>query len=48
MNRLGATVQVLGGGDIFPALERGAIDATEWVGPYDDLKLGSHKVARYY
>ena len=48
MSRLGATVQVLAGGDIFPALERGAIDATEWVGPYDDEKLGFHKVARYY
>jgi TRAP-type mannitol/chloroaromatic compound transport system substrate-binding protein len=48
MSRLGATVQVLGGGDIYPALERGAIDATEWVGPYDDLKLGFHKVAKYY
>ncbi|MDX1382459.1 MAG: ABC transporter substrate-binding protein, partial [Thermoanaerobaculia bacterium] len=39
MNRLGATVQVLAGSDIYPALERGAIDATEWVGPYDDEKL---------
>ena len=48
MSRLGATVQVLAGGDIFPALERGAIDATEWVGPYDDEKLGFHKVAKYY
>lgn len=48
MSRLGVTVQVLGGGDIFPALERGAIDATEWVGPYDDEKLGFHKVAKYY
>ena len=48
MNRLGATVQVLAGGDIFPALERGAIDATEWVGPYDDEKLGFYKVAKYY
>lgn len=48
MSRLGATVQVLAGGDIYPALERGAIDATEWVGPYDDEKLGFHKVARYY
>jgi len=48
MNRLGATVQVLAGGDIFPALERGAIDATEWVGPYDDEKLGFHKIAKYY
>ena len=48
MNRLGVTVQVLAGGDIYPALERGAIDATEWVGPYDDEKLGFHKVARFY
>ncbi|MCO4769379.1 MAG: TRAP transporter substrate-binding protein [Deltaproteobacteria bacterium] len=48
MDRLGATVQVLAGGDIFPALERGAIDATEWVGPYDDLSLGFYKVAKVY
>ena len=48
MNELGATVQLLAGGDIYPALERGAIDATEWVGPYDDEKLGFHKVAKYY
>ncbi len=48
MSRLGVTVQVLAGGDIYPALERGAIDATEWVGPYDDEKLGFHKVAKLY
>jgi TRAP-type mannitol/chloroaromatic compound transport system substrate-binding protein len=48
LDRLGATVQVLAGGDIYPALERGAIDATEWSGPYDDEKLGFHKVAPYY
>lgn len=48
MSRLGATVQVIGGGDIYAALERGAIDATEWVGPYDDEKLGFHKVASNY
>ena len=48
MSRLGVTVQVLAGGDIYPALERGAIDATEWVGPYDDQKLGFHKVAKNY
>jgi len=48
MTRLGATVQVLAGGDIYPALERGAIDATEWIGPYDDEKLGFNKVAKYY
>ncbi len=48
MDRLGVTVQVLAGGDIYPALERGAIDATEWVGPYDDEKLGFNKAARFY
>ena len=48
MDHMGVTVQVLAGGDIYPALERGAIDATEWVGPYDDEKLGLHKAAPYY
>lgn len=48
MDRLGVTVQVLPGGDIYPALERGAIDATEWVGPYDDEKLGLQNAADYY
>ncbi len=48
MSALGVNVQVLAGGDIYPALERGAIDATEWVGPYDDEKLGFYKVAKYY
>jgi len=48
MDALGVSVQVLAGGDIYPALERGAIDATEWVGPYDDEKLGFHQVARNY
>src|SRR5690606_30035541 len=48
MDALGVSVQVLGPGDIYPALERGAIDATEWVGPYDDEKLGFHEVAKHY
>ncbi len=48
MSRLGVHVQVLAGSDVYPALERGAIDATEWVGPYDDLKLGFHKIAKFY
>jgi TRAP-type mannitol/chloroaromatic compound transport system substrate-binding protein len=48
MDRLGVSVQVLPSGDIFPALERGAIDATEWVGPYDDEKLGFYRVAKHY
>ena len=48
MSRLGAIAQVISGGEIYPALERGAIDATEWVGPYDDEKLGFYKVAKFY
>jgi TRAP-type mannitol/chloroaromatic compound transport system substrate-binding protein len=48
MSRLGVTVQNLGAAEIYPALERGAIDATEWVGPYDDEKLGFHQVAKNY
>ena len=48
MSRLGVTVQVLPGGEVYPALERGAIDATEWVGPHDDEKLGLHQVAKNY
>ena len=48
MSRLGVNVQVLPGGEIYLALERGAIDAAEWVGPYDDLKLGLNKAASYY
>ena len=48
MASLGVNVQVLPGGEIYLALERGAIDAAEWVGPYDDLKLGLNKAASYY
>ena len=40
--------QSIPGGDIYPALEKGTIDAAEWVGPYDDQKLGFNKVAQYY
>ena len=36
------------GGDIYPALEKGTIDAAEWVGPYDDEKLGFYKIVKYY
>ena len=48
MSNLGVNVQVLPGGEIYLALERGALDAAEWVGPYDDLKLGLNKAASYY
>ncbi len=48
MAKLGVNVQVLPGGEIFLALDRGAIDAAEWVGPYDDEKLGLNKAATYY
>ena len=46
--KLGLVAQQLAGGDIYPALEKGTIDAAEWVGPYDDEKLGFQKVAKYY
>ena len=48
MSELGATVQVLPGGEIFQALQTGAIDATEWVGPYDDTTMGFHEVTQFY
>jgi TRAP-type mannitol/chloroaromatic compound transport system substrate-binding protein len=48
MQKLGAVPQQIAGGDIYPALEKGTIDAAEWVGPYDDEKLGFYKVAPYY
>ena len=48
MSKLGVIPQQIAGGDIYPALERGTIDACEWVGPYDDEKLGFNKVAKYY
>jgi TRAP-type mannitol/chloroaromatic compound transport system substrate-binding protein len=48
LQKLGAVPQQLAGGDIYPALEKGTIDAAEWVGPYDDEKLGFYKVAPHY
>ncbi len=48
LEALGAVPQQIAGGDIYPALEKGTIDAAEWVGPYDDEKLGFNKVAPYY
>jgi len=48
VEKLGVVPQQIAGGDIYPALEKGTIDAAEWVGPYDDEKLGFYKVAPYY
>jgi TRAP-type mannitol/chloroaromatic compound transport system substrate-binding protein len=48
LQKLGAVPQQIAGGDLYPALEKGTIDAAEWVGPYDDEKLGLYKVAQYY
>src|SRR5881397_1878090 len=48
MQKLGVVPQQLAGGDIYPALEKGTIDAAEWVGPYDDEKLGFYKIAPHY
>jgi TRAP-type mannitol/chloroaromatic compound transport system substrate-binding protein len=46
IQKLGWVPQQIAAGDIYPALERGTIDAAEWVGPYDDEKLGFSKVAK--
>ncbi len=48
LRKLGMTTLSLPAGEIFAALQSGALDATEWVGPYNDLALGLHKVAKYY
>ena len=48
MAKLGVIPQQIAGGDIYPALEKGTIDAAEWVGPYDDQKLGFSKIAPNY
>ena len=46
--KLGVVPQQIAGGDIYPSLEKGTIDSAEWVGPYDDEKLGFNKVAKFY
>ena len=48
LERIGGVPQNIPGGEIYQALEKGTIDAAEWVGPYDDQKLGFNKVAPYY
>ena len=48
IERMGGIPQNLPGGEVYTALEKGTIDAAEWVGPYDDQKLGFNKVAPYY
>jgi len=48
LSRIGVVPQTIPGGEIYQALEKGTIDGAEWVGPYDDLKLGFNKVAPFY
>jgi TRAP-type mannitol/chloroaromatic compound transport system substrate-binding protein len=48
LQKLGCVPQQIAGGDIYAALEKGTIDGAEWVGPYDDERLGLQKVAQYY
>jgi TRAP-type mannitol/chloroaromatic compound transport system substrate-binding protein len=48
LTKLGVVPQQIAGGDVYPSLEKGTIDGAEWVGPYDDEKLGFYKVAKYY
>lgn len=48
MSKLGVVPQQIPAADIYPALEKGTIDAAEWIGPYDDIRLGLNKVCPYY
>jgi TRAP-type mannitol/chloroaromatic compound transport system substrate-binding protein len=48
ITKLGAVPQNIPSGEIYQSLEKGTVDAAEWIGPYDDLKLGLHKVAKNY
>jgi TRAP-type mannitol/chloroaromatic compound transport system substrate-binding protein len=48
LTKVGVIPQQIAGGEIYPALEKGVIDGAEWIGPYDDEKLGFNKVAKYY
>ena len=48
LERLGGTPVLLPGGELYTGLERGIIDATEWVGPYHDYVMGFHEIAKYY
>jgi len=48
LSKLGAEVILLPAAEIYPALESGKINATEWIGPYDDMRMGFHRIAKYY
>ncbi len=48
LTKAGVAVTLLPAGEIYTSLERGVIDATEWIGPYHDIRMGFHKVAKYY
>ena len=48
LRRMGAAAVALAGGEIFPALQSGALDGTEWIGPWNDLAFGSHRVVKNY
>ncbi|BBP46966.1 C4-dicarboxylate ABC transporter [Thiosulfatimonas sediminis] len=48
LKRAGGIPVTMPGGELFPALQSGALDATEWVGPYNDLAFGFYKAAKYY
>ncbi|MFC5044520.1 TRAP transporter substrate-binding protein [Aquimarina hainanensis] len=48
LEKAGGAAILVAGGEIYTSLERGVIDATEWIGPYHDYKMGFHKIAKYY
>ena len=48
LSRVGASPVLLPGSELYTGLERGIIDATEWIGPFHDFKMGFHQIAKYY
>lgn len=48
MEKVGASAILVAGGELYTSLERGVIDATEWIGPYHDHRMGFHKIAKHY
>ena len=48
LEKAGGAAVLVAGGEIYTSLERGVIDAAEWIGPYHDYRMGFHKIARYY
>ena len=48
LSKVGASPVLISGGELYTSLERGVIDATEWMGPFHDYKMGFHEISKYY